>query len=422
MRVPIRPRQLAGLATAAACLLALGGCGGEYPNSTFNHHTEFNRQIDGIWDTLLFWGTVVFVITEAVLIYTIVRFRKRPDSPAPRMIHGNTALEITWTLVPVVILALIAVPTVRTIFATQRRAPADALTIEVYGHQWWWEFRYPQYGGFATANEIYIPKGRAVNFVLRTKDVLHSFWVPQLGGKRDLIANRTNQLWMTPDATSPTTVWNGFCTEFCGPSHANMKFRVYAVGADEFASWAQHQQGPAVFGGQAAPGTTVTTSTGALVVQTADTTGTAPAAAPTGYVFPAADVPEYAKPRTPVPAGLTIDDAVLAQGDPERGRQLYSRSACIGCHMIRGNPSSVGVVGPDLTHVGSRYTLAAGLYPNDARHLALWIKNSVKMKPGSLMGVLGKGEWNPMTKSPVDAGGLTDQEIADVVAYLQSLK
>jgi cytochrome c oxidase subunit 2 len=124
-------------------------------------------------------------------------------------------------------------------------------------------------------------------------------------------------------------------------------------------------------------------------------------------------------PSTPLPPGLAWTET---PGDAERGRQLYSRSSCIGCHAIAGNAMSAGIIGPNLTHFGSRYTLGAGLFPNDTRHLALWIKNARLMKPGSIMPALGKGEYDPILKMKVTTGGLTDQDIADVVAYLQALK
>jgi len=182
-------RQTATTALTAVGLLALSGCGfTEYPNSTFNHHTDFNTAIDALFQRLLFWGTIVFVVVEAGLVYTIIKYRKRPGGPKPRPIHGNAALEITWTVIPALILVLIAIPTVRTIFQTQADAPAGALKVQVIGHQWWWEFRYPELG-IVTANELYVPVGRTVEFELTTKDVLHSFWIPQMGGKRDLISN-----------------------------------------------------------------------------------------------------------------------------------------------------------------------------------------------------------------------------------------
>jgi cytochrome c oxidase subunit 2 len=118
----------------------------------------------------------------------------------------------------------------------------------------------------------------------------------------------------------------------------------------------------------------------------------------------------------------TLATAVLASGDATRGAEVYSRSACIGCHMIKGHPLSRGILGPNLTHIGSRNVLAASMYPNDAKHLALWIKNARGMKPGALMPTLGKGLVDPITKAQVTVGGLTDQEIADIVAYLMALK
>jgi cytochrome c oxidase subunit 2 len=435
----------------AGVALLLAACGGsdvnvtDYPNSTFEHRTEFNAAVDFLWDRLLFWGTVVFVIVEGLLIYTIIKFRHREGGPEPKQVHGNTALEITWTVIPAVILVFIAIPTVKTVFQTQATVRADALQVEVIGHQWWWEFRYPQYPGLTTANELYLPKGRTVNFALQTKDVLHSFWIPRLGGKRDLISNRTNYLWFTPDSTYDEAAVNGMCAEYCGDSHANMKFRVFVVEKGDFERWAQHQASvallhrpaadsaaPAVSAAPATAAPTVgaapaaTTPNGTPIVLAAQ--GGTPAAEPTtAAAAPSVEpyyawnkpLPEYVIPKTPVPAGL---DWSAPAGDVERGKQLYAMSSCIGCHAVRGNPMSIGNIGPDLTHVGSRHTIAAGLYKNDTRHLALWIKNARAMKPGSIMPTLGLDQYDPVTKSKVTAGGLTDQQIADIVAYLQALK
>jgi cytochrome c oxidase subunit II len=423
-----RARQLAPAALAAALLLAVGACGGEYPNSTFNHNTELNEAIDGIWDSLLFWGTVVFVIVEALLLYTVFKYRQRPGAKT-QVSHGNTALEITWTVVPIFILVVIAIPTVRVIFSTQKPAPSDAVEVQVIGHQWWWEFKYPQYG-FSTANEMYIPTGRAVSLTLETKDVLHSFWVPQMGGKRDLISNRVNRLWFTPKDEVGTQVWNGFCTEYCGPSHANMKFRLYTVSPDEFAAWTQGQAAtaawtPAKADSAAAAAAAVTASVGAApgaTVQTAAgtlaTDGTAPQA---GWYFPAEKVPASSRPQTPVPSALQFDEALLAAGDPAKGLQVFSRT-CIGCHAINGVPGAVSPIGPNLTHLATRHTIGAGLFPNDAAHLARWIKNAPAMKPGVQMNAWGAGQYDAYGKRTVTMGGLSDAEIADLVAYLQALK
>lgn len=414
----LRLRQAGPALLTAVALLALTACGGmeSAPNSTFNHTTDFNTAIDGLWDRLLLLGTIVFVVVELGLIYTIFRFRKRPGGPAAKQIHGNVALEITWTVIPALVLVLIAVPTVKTIFQTQAPAPAGALTIEVTGHQWWWEFHYPEYG-VTTANEVYIPVGRTANFVLRTKDVLHSFWVPQLGGKRDLITNKTNMLWFTPNADLGTNAWNGFCVEYCGASHANMKFRMFTVQPDEFASWAAHQARPAVPHDSAAQATPPAVN----VARSADAATPAPAAPSLGYVFPAERLPAHVVPQTPLPASLQFDDALLAQGDAKRGEQGFMLGGCIGCHAISGNPMAISNVGPNLTHFASRHTLGGGLFPNDDRTLARWIKNARAMKPGAKMLVVGIGEYSPDLKGPVTAG-LTDAQIADVVAYLRTLK
>ncbi len=405
-----RLRRLAPYGAAAALALALTACAQDYPNTTFVPHSEFGRAIDLLWNRLLFFGTVVFVLVEGALLYIAFRYRRRDDTVIPPQTHGNSTLEILWTLIPAVILVFIAVPTVQTSFKTQAPAPANALQVEVYGHQWWWEFRYPQYN-IVTANEIYVPTGRTVNFTLQTKDVLHSFWIPQLGGKRDLIANHVNHLWFTPDANMPAAVWNGFCAEYCGASHANMHFRVFTVPPAEFERWVQGQQAPAAFATMTPPGATPMTP-----ISTASMIPTQLA----GYVFPQEKIPAYAVPHTPTPAQVTYNPQFV--GDPARGEKLFGGvGTCLACHTIKGNPMAVGTIGPNLTHVGSRYTIAGGLYPNDARHLTLWIKNARVMKPGSIMPTLGKGQHDPQLNTTIPAG-LDDQQVADLVAYLQALK
>jgi cytochrome c oxidase subunit 2 len=382
---------------------------------------------------------VVFIFVEVALVYTIFRFRRRPDGKVPEQIHGNTVLEITWTAIPAVILIFIAIPTVRTIFKTQAKAAPDALQVQVIGHQWWWEFKYPQYG-ITTANELYLPNGRTVNFELKTYDVLHSFWIPQLGGKRDLISNKSNFLWFTPNKDLPSSAFNGYCAEFCGPSHANMRFRTFAVTQGEFDQWAAHQKQPGMFpvavtapAAGAAGVAPVPSGTGSMpVLQTTANKPTDSAAAAVVpapqipvWVFPAEKIEKefaYIKPTMPIPAGVDFDANLLGKGDPERGRQIYSRSSCIGCHAVAGNPMSAGIIGPNLTHIGTRYTIAGGLYSNDTKHLTYWIKNAPLLKPGSIMPTIGKGLYDPVRKNTVTIGGLTDAEIADIVAYLQALK
>jgi cytochrome c oxidase subunit 2 len=421
-------RSLGTAALTVGLALLLAACGQNHPDSIFHQRTDFNRDVDFLFKILIYAGTAVFIFVEAILVITLVRYRKRPGQPAPEHVHGNTTLEITWTVIPFVILMLIAIPTVRTIFKTQAKARADALQVEVIGHQWWWEFRYPQYN-VVTANELYLPLGRTVNFALKTQDVIHSFWVPALAGKRDLVSNHTNYLWYTPDSTT-ANAWNGACVEYCGTSHANMRFKTFTVSEADFESWAKHQQEPAA--GTPAP----SAATGAVAGQTAQTPAPVPPAAPAGapaapapqvaqagfVAFPREQVPDYAVPKTPLPANLAYDDNLLAKGDPANGAKLIvGAGACLGCHTIKGNPMMIGVIGPNLTHIASRTTIAAGLYPNDARHLARWIKNAPVMKPGVLMLTLGAGEFDPVRKMK-PSPGLTDQQIADIVAYLQTLK
>jgi cytochrome c oxidase subunit 2 len=429
-----RPRRLAQAALTVALLAFIAACGQDHPDSVFHRRTDFNRDVDYLFKLLIYAGTAVFIFVEGILVWTLVKFRKRPGQPEPEHVHGNTTLEIAWTVIPLLILIVISIPTVRIIFKTQATARADALQVEVIGHQWWWEFRYPQYTAagangkvdtVVTANELYLPLGKTVNFVLRSKDVIHSFWVPALAGKRDLIANHTNYLWYTPDSTT-MNAWNGACVEYCGTSHANMRFKAFTVSQADFDSWVAHQLLPGVGAVPvAAPAPT----------DTASKVGQAPAAvAPTavavstpvvqaGFIaFPRDKMPASTVPATPLPTNLKFDDNVLAAGNAANGRKLVTTGMCIACHSVRGEPMMLAVVGPNLTHVGSRTTIAAGLYPNDPQHLARWVKNANAMKPGVLMPTFGIGEYDPVTlKGPVKTG-FTDAQVADIVAYLQSLK
>jgi cytochrome c oxidase subunit 2 len=173
-------------------------------------------------------------------------------------VHGNTTLEILWTAIPALILAFIAVPTVRTIFKTQAKAKADALQVEVIGHQWWWEFRYPDLG-VVTANELHVPVSRAgerrpTYLQLESVDVVHSFWIPQLNGKTDVIPNRVNRMWFEPSVAG---VYLGQCAEYCGTQHAHMLLRVIAQPADEFEAWVATQRAPAAQDSAAAAGRAV---------------------------------------------------------------------------------------------------------------------------------------------------------------------
>jgi cytochrome c oxidase subunit II len=423
MPAPSRPRRLVRSALTVALAL-LAGCV-QNPNSIFHSRTDFNRDVGDLFSLIIWLGIVVFIFTEGMLLYTIWKYRSHPGKPRqPEQVHGNTKLEILWTVIPAVVLAVIAVPTVQTIFKTQGEARGDALQVEVIGHQWWWEFRYPQYNNVVTANELYLPIGRTVNFALKTQDVIHSFWIPGLGGKRDLVNNRTNHIWMTPDSVDMSgEAFNGFCAEYCGTSHANMRFKAFTVTPEQFASWIAHQQQGAAF---SAPPVTPPPATQTKTAPTQTKTAVAPPTAPptpalvqAGFIgFPREKLPPYTVPQTPIPAAVRFDANLV--GDATRGSALVTQR-CIACHIIRGTPLTFAHIGPDLTHVGSRLTIAGGLFPNDKAHLGAWIKNARLMKPGVLMNTLGVGQYDPILKS-TQSVGMTDQQIADVVAYLQSLK
>ena len=427
-------RKAGAAALTVGLALLLAACGQNHPDSIFHQRTDFNRDVDYLFKILIWAGTAVFIFVEAILVWTLIKYRHRPGRPDPEHVHGNTTLEITWTVIPLLILILIGIPTVKTIFKTQATARADALQVEVIGHQWWWEFRYPQYN-VTTANELYLPLGRTVNFTLKTNDVIHSFWVPALAGKRDLVSNHTNYLWYTPDSTT-ADAWNGACVEYCGTSHANMRFKTFTVSQADFESWAAHQAEAAIGTSPAAPAPAPGAATAAPAPATGAPAAPAPAttvaqqpAAPTtpvvqaGFIaFPREKMPPHTMPQTPIPDGLTFDDNLLDKGDPANGAKLIvGAGTCLGCHAIKGNPMMVSTIGPNLTHFASRTTIAAGLFPNDARHLARWIKNAREMKPGVIMPTLGAGQYDPVLKAKTPMT-LTDQQIADIVAYLQTLK
>jgi cytochrome c oxidase subunit 2 len=287
---------------------------------------------------------VIFVVVAGLLVYAIVRFRHRAgdELSEPPQVYGSNQIELAWTVLPILIVFVLILVTSRTIADIQnRKPPPTAVQATVIGHQWWWEIRYPELG-IATANELHVPasdgRGSRPTFLkLQSADVAHSFWVPQLSGKTDLIPNRENLMWIEP--TKPGT-YPGNCAEYCGTQHARMLIRVVVHPPDEFARWVKEQQQPAA-------------------------TETSAAA----------------------------------------GRKVFFANSCVNCHTI-GGTSAQGKFGPDLTHLMSRETLAAGAALNTADSLRLWVRDPQKLKVGCLM---------PNMQ-------LTDEEVDQVVAYLQTLK
>lgn len=316
-------RWLRQASIIGAVALAAAGCGvvGRGPASTA---LPAGDNAKTIWDMFIwiFWISVlVFLVVAVVLTIALIRFRERPgETRLPRQIHGNTRLEIAWTLVPVVILAVIAVPTISNIFAFDRDPGPNAIKVKVIGHQWWWEFQYPDYN-IVTADDLHIVVNRQVLLEMTSADVIHSFWPPELSGKRDAIPGKTNLWSFTPLKTGE---YQGQCAQFCGDQHANMRFRVIVQTQEEFDAWVKQQQQPA-----------------------ADVSNN-PLAVKGQQIF------------------------------------FTPSNGCIGCHMINGTQAQ-GKVGPNLTHFGSRDIIAGGILTNTPENLSKWLTDPQAVKPGAKM-------------------------------------
>lgn len=226
--------------------LMLAGCA-ESP-STLSPASENAAMIANLFYILTAIAVVVFIVVEVLLFYAVIRFRRKQTDGLPTQIHGNTKFEIAWTAVPAIVLAIIFVLTWQTLSALAA-IPADSVKIKVTGAQWWWDVQYTDLG-VVTANEIHIPVGKAAAFTLEAKDVIHSFWVPELGGKLDLIPGHTNRMWIRPTQVG---AYHGQCAEFCGTSHANMRLVVVVETQNQFDAWIAQQKQPA-----AAPTTDLT--------------------------------------------------------------------------------------------------------------------------------------------------------------------
>lgn len=307
-------------------VLLVAGCAPPQvaPQTTVFPKSPEAEQIQFLY-ALIFWlATLVFFAVQGAMVYTLWRYRYRQGHELPAQVHGNTRLEIGWTIAPAVVLFAIAIPTIQTIFALEGPSIGDpgspnvanAMPIEVIGHQWWWEIRYPQQG-VLTANEVVVPVGRPITLLLKSDDVVHSFWIPQLMGKQDVLPAHTNVLGFT--AQEPGQYF-GQCAEYCGIQHAHMKMNVIAYTPEDFDAWVARLQAPA-------------------------------------------------QPTTE-----------LAQ----EGAEAFGRLACVGCHAIAGTTAQ-GLTGPNLSHFGSRTTLGAGILPNTTEHLSEWLRETQTVKPGVKM-------------------------------------
>ncbi|HET9017340.1 MAG TPA: cytochrome c oxidase subunit II [Thermomicrobiaceae bacterium] len=220
--------------------LFLGGCSilSNGPQAANQPHADNSLLIWNLFVPIFWLSVVVFVIVEGILLVAVIRFRRRPGQPMPRAIHGNTKLEIAWTLMPALILAVIAVPTISGIATLAKNPGPSAMTVRVIGQQWWWAFEYPN-TGVVTADEVHIPVGQTIHFELTSRDVIHSFWVPQLAGKQDAVPGRTNFINLKADKPGE---YFGQCAEFCGAQHAHMQFRVFVDTPAQFQTWMLAQE------------------------------------------------------------------------------------------------------------------------------------------------------------------------------------
>jgi len=286
---------------------------------------------------------VIFIVVSGLLTYCVIRFRRRPgdEGREPPQVYGSIQIELAWTVVPILIVVILFLTTARYIFGIERLQPPSGLHATVVGHQWWWEIRYPDLG-IITANELHVPVSDPANptpifLTLQSADVIHSFWVPQLAGKMDVIPNKTNHVWIDPQTPG---LYVGQCAEYCGLEHARMLLRVVVHAKEEFAQWVATQQATA------------------------------------------------------------IDDPGV-----RGGREIFQSVACINCHTVRGTLAN-GNFGPDLTHLMSRATLAAGAAKNTPDNLRAWVDNPDTLKPGALM---------PAMK-------LSPRDLEQLVAYLLTLR
>jgi cytochrome c oxidase subunit 2 len=308
-----------GLAVAATCVLT--SCTGW--QSSFNAQAAQSEEIKRILLIFIAVSTVVWVAVMLVLLCGLIRRRARREQPLDILeafehrAGSIILLAGIATTITVLALSVVSYGAQRTVFAND----PGAVTVKVTGHQWWWEVQYQgdsPHLSFTTANELSVPVGQPVTVQLESADVIHSFWVPSLTGKMDLVTGQQNRVQFT--AKNPG-VYRGQCAEFCGVQHAHMAFTVTALPPDEYRRWRDHQN-------QSAP-----------------------------------------SPSDPL--GI-------------RGEQLFRARGCGLCHTIRGTLAG-GQLGPDLTHIGSRETIAAGTLPRNSGNLAAWIADPQHIKPGNLM-------------------------------------
>lgn len=322
-----RLRSFSALLVLTVLSLVLTGCG-DPQRSVLNPAGPVAQMQYDLIMLSLYIMLIVIVAVFAILVYVLIRFRQRPgDEHIPKQVVGNHYLEAIWIIIPVILLVILAVPTVTTTFTLAEKYPestledeelleSDAgLRVNVTAYQYWWEFEYPDHD-IVTAQELYIPVGEKVYFEIDSPDVIHSFWVPSLGGKKDANPGLTNTLWLKADIAG---TYDGKCAELCGPGHALMDFKVKAVDPADFDQWVANMQ----------------------------------------------DFDE---------------EATVATSNAEQGREIFETQGCIGCHATDGS-GSTGMA-PNLAGFGDR-DLVAGFRELNEENLAQWIRDPDSVKLGA---------------------------------------
>lgn len=324
-----RPLKRAFLLASSLLLIVLSACKNT-PQGVLDPEGPIARRADQLWNVTFAIAVVIFVIVQGLLIFAIIRFRERPGHEA-RQFHGNTKVEIALTVIPALILAGLAVPTVSTVMALSKKPTGNVLEIKVIARQFWWEYQYTDLG-VVTANEMHVPVDTPVYLTLEGDDVIHSFWIPKLTGKQDVVPGHTNHMQFEAERAGQTYL--GQCTEYCGLSHGNMRLRVYTHSQDEFDAWVANQKEPA-------------------------------------------EQPQEALAREG--AKIFLEEELPAGGQ------------CINCHAIQGTDAQ-GTTAPDLTHFASRETFAGAIFQNTPESLAAWMRDPPGVKPGAKMPDYGLSE------------------------------
>jgi len=239
-------RKFLALAPVASLLLLLSACASNAPQDTLEPEGPIARKIDGLVNPVFLVAGVVFVLVEVGTVLLVRRFRLRNDDEDPDALppqtHGNFKLEIAWTIAPAILLAVVGIFTVATLFDVEAAADDATMTVTVVGQQWWWEYQYDTdldgTADFVTANDLVVPAATTVKLEIESRDVIHSFWIPKLNGKKDAVPGRTHQLTVESDEAG---TFVGQCTEYCGLSHAYMRQRLVALDQADYDTWATNQ-------------------------------------------------------------------------------------------------------------------------------------------------------------------------------------